>query len=79
MFINLFAKFSSARYIDIRQAPTTTSAGSPAQASANEALCATPGPTENVTEAALDRGVPFFLNDIITLDLLPNNGNNMCQ
>jgi hypothetical protein len=78
IFVNLFVEFSVARYIDIRQAPTTTSAGSPAQASANNDLYATPSPTENVTEAALNRGVPFFLNDVITLDFLPNNGNNMC-
>ena len=79
IFVNLFAEFSFARYIDIRQAPTTTSASSPAQASANNDLCATPNPTESAAEAALDRGVPFFLNDVITLDFLPNNGNNMGQ
>jgi hypothetical protein len=63
---------TSAHYLGARQVATPTS--TPAQASANNALCATPSPGEDPADAALTRGVPFFLNEILTLDFLPNNG-----
>jgi hypothetical protein len=61
IYVSLFTQISVARYMAVRQAPTPTTTAPPTQASASNALCATPASTEDMTDAALDRGVPFFL------------------
>ena len=75
LYLSLLAQ-ASARYLEVRQIATPTSAIT--QASANNALCVEPNPTaESMADAALDRGVPFFLNDVLTEDFLPNHSNSM--
>jgi hypothetical protein len=71
---SFFTSTSVAHYVDIRQAVT------PTYASANSTLYTTPNPTtESAADAALDRGVLSFLNNILTKDFLPINGNSICK
>ena len=48
-----------------------------AQPTAYNTLCPLPDySTETAAQAAFDRGVPYFMWDVLTDDYLPNHGNS---